>query len=392
MEGKFQPFVLPVAAQVVGPNFCNVWFRPQDQRQLVIVGEYHNLVFPSDTVVCEDGFPFLHWFVQQMGPDFSKWDVFLEIPKGGERPFQLNPLNALDSFLRFNKLGVRVHWSDLRQDPDNKEFSIVLESLHELSKTPTPTSETIEIMKQRIIYLYRQTIIKIDHANLLTEKQIIKMERAHDRFILRYLLAGRIEEFSNLFTSFLNIKYIQDMSELITLYRRLISLNNSLMEYYFLARMLKPYVRNALFVTGDSHRINLQVPLAMLGFIQLFPGQESLAEVGHYSCTNMPDLKFNAMSFPSDDLIMPRYILPVQVGDIYKPSLLISQLKSSMRYPYSAEQMNTSHFEGITEDVLLDIAKSHSLDMDKVKDVVSRWKRAGIVKPAPTRKKRRRGN
>jgi len=389
--GYVRQLQLGITKQVVGPAHSSIWKRWADGRQLVIVGEYHRLKFPPDRVVCEDGIPFLKWFRQQVEPDLVHWDIFLEIPLGGIRGFQLNPLNALQSYLLANpELKARVHWIDVRQEAGDEFLSKLLEDIAHLAGSVS-SPESVDKMIDLMGLLFTRTTERIQNADLLTEKQISKVEYPQDRLMLRSFLTNRAVLLATIHQAFELAKESRDLSELLKYQAILVRINNSLMDFYFLARMLKPYVHNALLVCGDSHRLNLQPHLVDLGFIQVFPDLSPREDLGPYSCSDMPNLKSDVTPHPKHALFYSAPTLPHVFDEKAKERIVLSQLRSAIRHPYLIHQMNTSGIATLTEKQLLDLAEKYSLNMDKVRKVVSDWNQAGVLAPpAQERGKRKR--
>lgn len=382
---------LGVTKQVMGPVHTSVWKRWADGRQVVIVGEMHELVFPTDEVVCEDGIVFLKWFRQQIEPHIAKWDIFLEARRTETREFELNPLNALQAYLVENpQLDSRVHWINLR----TPIYSILQEVLGASLWEKAVSGDTKQLVVSINQFLL-ETWKALWQADFLTDKQISKVEYPQDRVVLRNLVSNRNKQFKLIVSDLLYVTSQDpiDLFELGSLRNKLLTVSNSLMELYLVARMLKPYVHNALVVCGDFHRGSLAAPLTQLGFVHVYPGSSPQMYLGTFSCFDMPNLSSEIAPHPRDIAPFPKekqeqvqaddghyrhyryYRIADEKADElkWKKRFLVSQLRSAIRHPYLAHQMNRSYFADLSTEDILDLARKNFLDPEKVKKVLSEW-------------------
>lgn len=364
--------------EVIGPTSSSVWFRPLDERQVVIVGEHHILTVSSKRVLCPDGVSFLNWFLLNIEPRIQDWHIFFEMePATIDPEFSLTPIPLLYRYLNDNKqLKAKIHWVDTRQDSDYGSESLA--SLYEFLEQATRSKDASDIKKthEYLSALLQNTLDNVKRASYFIEKQISKMEYPHDRSILRGLLQSNLELLQSLDYNLNPEKSRLTPDELNRAYFHLYRISISFMDLYFVSRMMKPYVHNALLLCGDAHRLNIEHILYIMGFKKIFPQSEYFG----YSCATMPGIYTSVKDHPP----FPRRPRPFPDPD--PVHLALSQLKSKIRHPYRANQLNTSIWDKVSDKEILNLAKKSGIDVDVVKQAIEEMRKNPVSRASRKRK------
>jgi hypothetical protein len=284
-------------AVVASPEAISIWTR--NDKIIVNIGESHDAGGVEECLKEGKTEPFLSWFVRNVvEPKGSvPWDVFVESRAGIIYEIQNNPSNLIrnwsNSYHCFPPRkdtcprSVRMHHVDIRPP---SQYRVRFLGYYKMD-TESPLLQHKLFWEETFDDL-RENLQDFSLAFSKIQKQISKIENKHDRLVLETKLANLKRKQATLSSERSTlVEKIKKASAPFPFDEALVEFTNQVLEWgvewqdvYAVSRLMKPYVKRAMLLTGDQHRRNMDRLFAELGFYLEYK------EINNKNCISTPTI------------------------------------------------------------------------------------------------------